>query len=104
MIRSVLSLQAKPGQAGAIEDFYAEHDVLRVAKQFSGCRDAQLLRAIDGSSITHLVIADWDGPEDYQRWLDNPWREALSPQLTTLLDTDPSEQIVGGLFEQVTDQ
>lgn len=105
MIRSVLTLRAAAGQASALEELYAERGVLDRAREFPGCRDAQLLRSIDGSSaehpVTHIVVADWDTAEDYQRWVNDPWRAALSQQLVTLLDTDPDEPVVGGLFEFV---
>lgn len=104
MIRSVLTLKAAAGQAAALEELYAERGVLDRARRFPGCRDAQLLRSIDGSPATHLVIADWDTAADYQRWVDDPWRAALSQQLVALLDTDPDEPVVGGVFEPVADR
>jgi len=101
VIRSVLSLRAAGGDTGALEAFYAEQQILERARQFPGCRDAVLLRAVDGGSVTHLVIADWDGAEDYQRWVHDPWRAAVSRQLADLLDTDQDEPVVGGVFEPV---
>ena len=101
MIRSVLSLCAAGGDTGALETFYRDQQILERAREFPGCRDAVLLRAIDGGSVTHLVIADWDGVEDYQRWVQDPWRAAVSRQLADLLDTEPGELVVGGLFEPV---
>lgn len=101
MIRSVLSLNAAPGCTRAIEEFYAEHGILAHAKEFAGCRDAVLLRSTGDGAATHLVIADWDSPEDYQRWVDDPWRAAVSRQLADLLDTGPDEPVIGGLYEFV---
>ena len=101
MIRSVLTLRAAAGGSDRIEEFYARHGVLARARQFDGCRDAVLLRATSGTRATHLVIADWDSAEDYQRWVDDPWRAAVSQQLAELLDPDASDPIVGGLFEFV---
>jgi antibiotic biosynthesis monooxygenase (ABM) superfamily enzyme len=101
VIRSVLSLRAAGGDTGALEAFYAEQQILERARVFPGCRDAVLLRAIDGASVTHLVIADWDGAEDYQRWVQDPWRAAVSRQLAGLLDTESDELVVGGVFEPV---
>ena len=103
MIRSVLQLRAAGGDTGALEAFYAEQRILERARRFPGCRDAVLLRAIDGGPATHLVIADWDGAEDYRRWVEDPWRAAVSRQLADLLDTDPDEPVVGGVFEPVPD-
>lgn len=101
MIRSVLSLRAAGGDTGALEAFFADQQILERARAFPGCRDAVLLRAIDGGSVTHLVIADWDGADDYQRWVQDPWRAAVSRQLADQLDTEPDEPVVGGVFEPV---
>jgi heme-degrading monooxygenase HmoA len=102
VIRSVLTLRAAAGQAGALEEFYAEHGILDRAREFGGCRDALLLRSVDGGPATHLVIADWDTAADYRRWVEDPWRAAVSRQLATLLDTESDEPLVGGVFELVT--
>lgn len=101
MIRSVLSLRAAAGQSAALEAFFADHGILERARRFAGCRDAQLVRSVDGSPVTYLVIADWDEAADYQRWVHDPWRAAVSRQLATLLDTAPDEPVVGGVFEFV---
>ncbi len=99
MILSVLTLRAAAGQSAALEEFYKEHAVLQRAREFAGCRNAVLLRAAEAGPATHLVIADWDAAADYQRWVADPWRAALSQQLATLLDTGSDEPIVGGLYE-----
>lgn len=101
MIRSILTLRAATGQAGALEDLYARQGVLARARQFPGCRDAVLLRSAGGDPATgtHLVIADWDSIDDYQRWIEDPWRAALSRQLADLLAPGSGELIVGKLFE-----
>jgi heme-degrading monooxygenase HmoA len=101
VIRSVLSLRAAPGQRSALERFYDRHAVLDRARRFRGCRDAVLLRSVDNTTaVTHLVIADWDTAEDYRRWVEDPWRATLAPQLADLLDSG-GEPLVGGLFEFV---
>jgi quinol monooxygenase YgiN len=100
VIRSVLSLRPAAGKSGALEDFFAEHDILERSRRFAGCRDAQLVRSVD-SPVTYLVIADWDEAADYQRWVHEPWRAAVSRQLAALLDTEPDEPVVGGVFEFV---
>jgi heme-degrading monooxygenase HmoA len=101
VIRSVLRLRAAAGRGGALEEFYERHGVLARARKFDGCRGAVLLRATDDGPVTHLVIADWDEAADYRRWVDDPWRAALSRELAQLLDTTPGEPVVGGLFEFV---
>ena len=104
MVRSVLTLRATAGQAGALEALYADHGVLARARVFPGCRGAQLLRSVDGGTATHLVIADWESAADYQRWVDDPWRDALSGRLAALLDKADDEPLVGGVFELVDPQ
>lgn len=101
MIRSVLTLRAAAGQGDALERFFEQQGILPRARQFAGCRDAVLLRATGGGPATHLVIADWDEAADYQQWIDDPWRAAVSRRLAELLDTAPDEPVVGGLFEFV---
>ena len=101
MIRSVLTLRAAPGQGDALEALYADQRVLERAREFPGCRAAQLLRSVDDSPATHLVIADWDTAADYRGWVDNPWRASLSGRLTALLDIRDDEPLVGGVFELV---
>jgi len=101
VIRSVLALRAAEGKAEALEDFYAEQGILARSREFLGCRDAVLLRAASGTSATHLVIADWDTAEDYRRWVQDPWRAAVSRRLAELLDTESDEPLVGGVFEFV---
>jgi antibiotic biosynthesis monooxygenase (ABM) superfamily enzyme len=104
MIRSFLTLRAAAGQAGALEAFYTDHRVLARARDFPGCRGAQLLRSVAGSPASHLVIADWDTAADYRRWVDDPWRDALSGRLTALLDITDDEPLVGGVFELIDPQ
>lgn len=101
VIRSVLALSAAGGNVGALEEFYTDQRILARARAFPGCRDAVLLRAIADSPATHLVIADWDTAGDYQRWIEDPWRVAVSRQLADLLDTESNEPVVGGVFEFV---
>lgn len=101
MIRSVLTLRAVTGQARALEEFYKEQGILDRARRFGGCRDVQLLRSVDGGVATHLVIADWDSAADYQRWVDDPWRAAVTRRLVELLDTGSDGPLVGGVFELV---
>jgi heme-degrading monooxygenase HmoA len=101
MIRSVLTLRAAAGLTDALEALYAGHGILERARRFRGCRDALLLRSVDAGPATHLVIADWDTAADYQRWVEDPWRVALSRQLAAVLDTASDEPVVGALFELV---
>lgn len=101
MIRSVLTLRAAPGQAEALEALYADEGIIERSLRFDGCRDSVLLRGTEGGAVTHLVIADWDSAADYERWVHDPWRAAVSRRLAALLDTESDEPVVGGVFEFV---
>lgn len=101
LIRSLLILRAATGKAQALEDFYADRQVLERAREFAGCREAVLLRSTDDAGSTHLVTADWDTAADYQRWVDDPWRAAVTQQLLPLLDIGKDEPVVGRLYEFV---
>jgi len=100
MFRSVLTLRAAAGRAAELEAFYADNRILERARQFPGCRAAELLRSVGDSAATHLVLADWDTAADYRRWVDDPWRAALSGRLTALLEIR-DEPLVGGVYELV---
>ncbi|MBC6463425.1 antibiotic biosynthesis monooxygenase family protein [Actinomadura sp. HBU206391] len=101
MIQSVLALRAKAGREQEIEDLYRERGVLDRSVRFPGCRAATLLRCTDGGPSTHLVIADWDDADAYRRWVADPWRATISGELTALLDIEPGEPVIGGLYEPV---
>lgn len=101
MIRSLLHLHAAPGRADEVAEFYADNEILDRARTFAGCRDAVLLRGTGGDAATYLVIADWDAAQDYQRWVDDPWRADVSRRLAELLDTGRAEPTVGNVFEFV---
>lgn len=101
MIRSVLTLRVKSGRSADLESFYAQHRVLERSRNFPGCLSSELLRAVDSVAATHLVIAGWATADDYRNWVADPWRAAVSEQLVTLLDADPGEALVGGVFETI---
>jgi heme-degrading monooxygenase HmoA len=101
VIRSVLSLRAAEGKAQALESLYDQWQVLARAREFAGCQAAELLRSLDDPSVTHLVTADWDSAEDYQRWVEDPWRTVVSQQLAALLHRGDGEPVVGRLYEFV---
>jgi heme-degrading monooxygenase HmoA len=101
LIRSLLTLRASVGKAQALEAFYVDHQVLERARNFPGCREAVLLRSTHDSESTHLVSADWDTAQDYQRWVDDPWRAVVTQRLGALLDNGTDEPVVGRLYEFV---
>ncbi len=104
MIRSVLTLRARDGQAKAVEELYRERGVLERSTNFPGCLGSTLLRCADGGPNSHLVIADWDDADAYARWVGDPWRAEVTKDLTGLLDIGAGESVLGGLFEPVLPQ
>ena len=98
MIRSVLSFSILPGRR---DEFIAGFERLRVLTRASsqpGFRGSQLHVPIDGADEA-LVTADWDSPDAYQGWLDNPVRAEIQAELGPLLAVDP----VGRMYEVVED-
>ena len=98
MTRSVLFFSILPGR---LNDFVADFrrlEVLRRASAQPGFRRGQLHVPIDASDEV-LVTADWDSPEAYQGWLDDPIRAEIQAELHPLLAADP----VPRLFEVVED-
>lgn len=108
MITSVLALSARPGCGDELEAFYADRRVLARALEKPGCRGARLLRtraaAEHGSGPTHLVVAEWDGPDDYAGWVADPWRASLTHELSQLLETDLEITAAADLYDTVADR
>jgi quinol monooxygenase YgiN len=101
MIRSILYLHPRSGDAQAVLELYRRGRVLEVAVAQDGCLAAELQLPVNASGPV-IVTALWDDAEAYQRWLDNPARAASSTELDELLD-EPADQDVrqGDLYEVV---
>lgn len=95
MIRSVLYLHPRGGDAQAVADLYRRRDVLEVAVAQDGCLAAELQLPVDASGPV-IVTALWDTPEDYQRWIDNPARAASSDELDELVEPPAASSIRHG--------
>lgn len=101
MIRSVLYLHPRDGDAQAVADLYRRGGVLEVAVAQEGCLAAELQLPVDAAGPV-IVTALWDTPEAYQRWVDNPAREASSTELDALVE-EPADHSIrrGDLYEVV---
>jgi heme-degrading monooxygenase HmoA len=98
MIRSVLYLTPRGGDAGAIVEFYRRHAVLRQAAQQDGFLGAELQVPVEpGGDI--LVTALWRDAEAYDGWVANPARAAMAPQLAELVDGDLEAGTRGAVYE-----
>jgi heme-degrading monooxygenase HmoA len=98
MTKSVLSFSILPGRRDEFVAGFARLEVLHRASSQPGFRRAQLQVPVDAPDEA-LVTADWDSPEAYQGWLDNPVRAEIQAELGPLLAADP----VGRVYEVIED-
>lgn len=101
MIRSVLYLEPRDGDAGPIVAFYRRHGVLERAAEQDGCLGAELHVPTGGAGPV-LVTALWRDEDAYQGWLDSPLRSANANELATLVDAF-DEGVRGELYEIVVE-
>jgi heme-degrading monooxygenase HmoA len=96
MVVSVLHLAVRPGAEDDLVRAFAEQDIFGHSHRSGGFVSGRLLRPlIPGEPF--LVIAEWEKPASYQRWLDNPIRDELSAALAPLL----AEHVIPGrLYEE----
>jgi heme-degrading monooxygenase HmoA len=101
MIRSILYLHPRGGDAQAVADLYRRAGVLETAVAQDGCLAAELQLPVDASGPV-VVTALWDTPEAYQGWLDNPARASSSDELDELVE-EPADNSLrqGDLYEVV---
>jgi heme-degrading monooxygenase HmoA len=94
---SILRLPVRPESSEALSDAFAELDVFGHSARSGGFLGGRLLRPLDGEGPM-VVVAEWETPESYQAWLDNPVREELRARLEPLLAADV---VAGNLYEEV---
>jgi antibiotic biosynthesis monooxygenase (ABM) superfamily enzyme len=92
MTRSVLVFAILPGRRAEFVKGMQRLEVLQRASYQPGFRGGQLHVRSDGSDEA-IVIADWDSPEAYQGWLDNPIRTDIQTELGPLLAADPEPRV-----------
>ena len=78
--RSVLFLQAKPGQRDQLVDVFRRIDVPGHALQQAGCLSVEVQVPPDEVGPV-LVTALWADRDAYDGWLANPWREYSGTEL-----------------------
>src|SRR5262245_21427990 len=98
MTRSVLFFSILPGRRDEFVAGFRKLQVLQRASSQPGFRRGQLLVPHDVPDEV-LVTADWDSPEAYQGWLDNPVRAEIQAELGPLLAADPEPRV----FEVIED-
>jgi heme-degrading monooxygenase HmoA len=95
-IVSVLRLAVHPGSEEALARAFAELGVFERSRESGGFHGGRvLLPRSPGDPV--LVLAEWDGEADYERWLANPVREELKVRLEPLLATEPGG---GALYQE----
>ena len=92
MTRSVLFFSILPGRRDEFVAAFMRIGVLRRASKQAGFRRSQLQVSADGRDEV-LVTADWDSPEAYEGWLDNPVRAEIQAELGSLLAADPVPRV-----------
>jgi heme-degrading monooxygenase HmoA len=93
---SVLSLAVRPGAEDDLVRLFEEQEVFEHSRNSGGFVAGRLLRPLMPGE-PFLVIAEWDQPGSYQRWLENPVRDGLSEALKPLLVGDVAS---GKLYEE----
>src|ERR1700716_989815 len=73
MVRSVLYLTPRQGNAAAVVDYYRRAGVLERARRQDGCLGAALHVPCSGSGPV-LVTALWRDEKAYEGWVANPSR------------------------------
>jgi heme-degrading monooxygenase HmoA len=92
MTRSVLFFAILPGRSDEFVAGMKRLEVLKRASAQPGFRRSQMHVPVDGSDEV-LVTADWDSPQAYQGWLDNPVRGEIQAELGPLLAADPVPRV-----------
>jgi heme-degrading monooxygenase HmoA len=90
--RSVLVFSILLGRRDDFVAAFGRLQVLRRASRQPGFRSGQLHVRVDGSDEA-LVTADWDSPEAYEGWLENPVRAEMQSELGPLLAAEPEPRV-----------
>jgi heme-degrading monooxygenase HmoA len=81
---SVLRIPVQPGREDEFVATFARLRIFALSDESGGFRGARLLRPVSEGDTTFVVVARWDSPAAYQRWLDDPLRESLRAELEPL--------------------
>lgn len=98
IIRSVLYLTPRHGNAAAIVDYYRRAGVLERARRQDGCLGAALQTPRDGTGRV-LVTALWRDADAYDSWVANPARQQDAEALAGLVEEDMRAGVRGVLYD-----
>jgi hypothetical protein len=93
-VHSVLQLYPKNGDYESVVEFMRRERVPELSQENGGllASSINVPMSREGSIV---VLAKWNSASDYQRWVSNPVREGLRPELSALLER---EAAAGQLF------
>ncbi|MDR1214335.1 MAG: antibiotic biosynthesis monooxygenase [Propionibacteriaceae bacterium] len=100
MYRSLLYLNVKPGQTEALIEWYKEVDSLGMAVRLAGCVSTEIYPLPDQPDRL-LVTALWRDRDDYQGWVDHPYRKQLTAGINQYIDDSFTEQSKGLLLSSL---
>lgn len=100
MIRTFLSLDTKPGERGALISWYRESEALEKAVQYAGCLATELYPDADNADRL-LVTALWKSAEDYDRWVDHPWRKSTTGEINQYLQEGFTPRSRGSVMQSI---
>lgn len=85
MIRSVLTLQARPGAVEPVLELFRSQQILQESLDLTRALASEISVATDGTGEI-LVSAVWPDEAAYQEWIDHPNRGRTSSELAVLLN------------------
>jgi heme-degrading monooxygenase HmoA len=92
MIRSILKLKPKSGQAPALVSYFKEQDIVGNAMSVPGCLSVEVQTRIpdeaDPDCEDIVVTALWSSIESYEAWLSSQERQRSGTGMLPLLATD----------------
>ncbi len=100
MIRTFLYLDVRPGERDALIAWYKENGALEKAVEYANCRSTEMYPLPDDPDKV-LVTALWENPEDYQRWVDHPWRRSSSSGINQFLKEGLTPQSRGDMLHSL---
>ncbi len=89
--KSVIQFNIRPGQRDRFLDYFVRTGVLETSSFQAGYLGAQLMSSTSDPNRA-VVIAEWESPEAYQGWLENPDRELVGDPLDQFLEPSPEGQ------------
>lgn len=97
VIRTLLYLQPKDGDAQRVVDFYRSRDVLGHAARQAGCLGSELQVPLEPGGAL-LVTALWRSRAAYDGWVANPQRGAWAEELGGLVEDALESGTRGAVF------